>query len=266
MDDAAAREQAVKQWTAHPCGAVEGDLDSPAYFAEVERSRYAQQAWQKRVFRFDQYQGRKVLEIGVGLGTDLVQFARAGAVCHAIDITDRHLEAAARNLETRGLSAVLKKCDAARLDFADASFDLVYSFGVIHHIPDASRVVREIHRVLKPGGTCLVALYHKYSFFHFFLLFVRGLLFGRLFRLGYSGLLATIEGGADGKETKPYVKLYGRSEARALFSPFQVRSVSVHQLDLGRFGGSWPGRLLAPVLRSLEPVIGWYVVVESEKR
>jgi len=142
---------------------------------------------------------------------------------------------------------------------------VVYSFGVIHHIPDAASVVREIRRVLKPGGKSLVTLYHKYSFFHFFLLFVRGLLFGRLFRLGYAGLLATIEGGADGKEIKPYVKLYSRSEARALFSTFQVRCVSVHQLDLGRFGASWPGRFLASLLRGLEPVIGWYVVVETQK-
>jgi SAM-dependent methyltransferase len=151
------------------------------------------------------------------------------------------------------------------IDYADASFDLVYSFGVIHHIPDASKVVQEIHRVLKPAGKCLVTLYHRYSFFHLFMFFVRGLLLGQLFRLGYAGLLATIEGGADGIDTKPYVKLYSRREARALFAAFQVERVSVHQLDLGRFGASRPGRLLAPLLRPLEPVIGWYVVVEARR-
>src|SRR6185503_12457249 len=78
-------------------GAVDGDLTSLAYFLEVERTRYAQQAWQRRVFPFDRCRGQRVLEIGVGLGTDLAQFAKAGAICHAIDITDRHLEAAARN-------------------------------------------------------------------------------------------------------------------------------------------------------------------------
>jgi SAM-dependent methyltransferase len=265
MNDDAAREHAIKQWTEHPCGAVVGDETSLSYFTEVERSRYAQQPWQKTVFRFDQYRGQRVLEIGVGLGTDLAQFAKAGAICHAIDITDRHLEAAARNFEARGLPVVLRKCDAAQIDFGDGYFDLVYSFGVIHHIPDSSKVVEEMRRVLKPGGRCLVALYHRYSFFHFFLLFVRGLLLGRLFRLGYAGLLATIEGGADGVETKPYVKLYSRRGARALFSEFQIERISIHQLDLGRYGSSWPGRLMAPVLRRLEPIIGWYVIVEATR-
>jgi ubiquinone/menaquinone biosynthesis C-methylase UbiE len=265
MNNAAAREHAERQWTAHPCGAVDGDLTSLAYFLEVERTRYAQQAWQRRVFPFDRCRGQRVLEIGVGLGTDLAQFGKAGAICHAIDITDRHLEAAARNFEARGLPVVLKKCDATQIDFADGYFDLVYSFGVIHHIPDASRVVEEIRRVLKPGGKCLVALYHKYSFFHFFMLFVRGILLGRLFRLGYAGLLSTIEAGADGVETKPYVKLYSKREARALFSALHVERVSIHQLDLGRFGASWPGRAMAPLLRWLEPVIGWYVVVEATR-
>src|SRR5512145_3079401 len=117
MENATAREAAGKQWRAHPCGAVSGDESSLAYFAEVERRRYEQQPWQKRVFRFDLYKGQTVLEIGVGLGTDLVQFAKAGAICHAIDITERHLDAAARNFEARGLPVVLKKCDAARIDY-----------------------------------------------------------------------------------------------------------------------------------------------------
>jgi SAM-dependent methyltransferase len=265
MENAAAREHATRQWTEHPCGAIDGDLSSLAYFTEVERSRYAHQPWQKQVIGFDRYRGRKVLEIGVGLGTDLAQFAKAGASCHAIDITERHLEAAARNFEARGLPVVLKMCDATQIDFADGYFDVVYSFGVIHHIPDASKVVQEIRRVLKPGGKVLVTLYHRYSFFHFFMLFVRGLLFGQLFRLGYDGLLATIETGADGVEIKPYVKLYSRREARALFSGFQIERISIHQLDLGRFGSTWPGRLMTPVLRQLEPLIGWYVVIEATR-
>ena len=93
-------------------------------------------------FQFEQYSDRRILEIGVGLGTDLVQFAKAGAVCHGIDITDRHLELAARNFALRGLPVTLKKCDAARIECPDGYFDVVYSFGVIHHIPDAAAVLR----------------------------------------------------------------------------------------------------------------------------
>jgi hypothetical protein len=66
-------------------------------------------------------------------------------------------------------------------------------------------------------------------------------------------------------EIKPYVKLYSRREARALFSGFQIERISIHQLDLGRFGSSWPGRLMTPVLRRLEPLLGWYVVIEATR-
>jgi ubiquinone/menaquinone biosynthesis C-methylase UbiE len=263
MDERAARENAVKQWSANPCGALEGDENTLDYFLRVERVRYEQQPWQRGRFRFAQYAGQRVLEVGVGLGTDLVQFAKAGAVCHGIDITDRHLGMTARNFALRGLEVELKKGDATRVDYPDGFFDVVYSFGVIHHIPDAHAVMREIRRVLKPGGRCLVALYHKGSFFHLYMVLVRGLLQGRLFRLGYEGLMATVEGGADGVTTKPYVKLYGRREARALFSGFRVERVSVHHVEIGRFRTRLIGRILTPVLARLEPLVGWYVVCDA---
>jgi len=245
---------------------VTGDEASLDYFLEVERNRYDQQPWQRARFRFDQYAGERVLEIGVGLGTDLVQFAKAGAVCHGIDITDRHLELTARNFALRGLPVELKKCDAARIDYPAGHFDVVYSFGVIHHIPDAQTVIREIRRLLRPGGKCLIALYHTYSLFHLFMVFVRGILLGRLFRLGYAGLMATIEGGADGVTIKPYVKVYSRREAKALLAGFAIEHISVHHLEIGRFRTSPLGRLATPLLRRLEPLLGWYVVCEANKR
>jgi ubiquinone/menaquinone biosynthesis C-methylase UbiE len=263
MLPAVAREEAVKQWTSHPCGAVAGDEHSLEYFLEVERRRYEEQPWQREHFDFARFSGRRVLEIGVGLGTDLVQFAKAGAACHGVDITDRHLEMTARNFALRGLPVQLRKSDATQIDHPDGFFDVVYSFGVLHHIPDAPRAMREIWRVLKPGGRCLVALYHKGSFFHWYMVLVRGLLQGRLFRLGYAGLMATVEGGADGVTTKPYVKLYSRGEARALLEGFRVERVSVHQVEIGRFRTRLVGRILAPLLARLEPLLGWYVVCEA---
>ena len=266
MDEQAARENAVRQWSDHPCGAVAGDEHTLDYFLEVERLRYEAQPWQRSLFRFDEFAGRRVLEIGVGLGTDLVQFAKAGALCHGVDITDRHLELTARNFALRGLPVDLKRCDATRIEHPDASFDVVYSFGVIHHIPDAPAVVREIERVLKPDGRCLVALYHKGSFFHLYMVLVRGLLLGRLFRLGYDGLMATVEAGADGVRTKPYVKVYSRREVRALFSAFRVDRIAVRHVEIGRFKDRLVGRLVAPLLRALEPLLGWYVVCDATRR
>jgi SAM-dependent methyltransferase len=261
-----ARENAVRQWSDHPCGAVAGDEHTLDYFLEVERLRHEAQPWQRSLFRFDDFAERRVLEVGVGLGTDLVQFAKAGALCHGVDITDRHLELTARNFALRRLPVDLRRCDATRIEHPDASFDVVYSFGVIHHIPDAPAVAREIERVLKPGGRCLVALYHKGSFFHLYMVLVRGLLLGRLFRLGYDGLMATVEAGADGVRTKPYVKVYSRREVRELFSAFRIDRIAVRHVEIGRFKDRLVGRLVAPLLRALEPLLGWYVVCDATRR
>jgi SAM-dependent methyltransferase len=265
IDEQAARDNAVRQWSEHPCGAIEGDELTLDYFLDVERLRYEQQPWQHSFFRFDRFAGQRVLEIGVGLGTDLAQFAKAGAICHGVDITDRHLELCARNFALRGLSVDLRRCDATRIDHPDAFFDVVYSFGVLHHIPDAEAATREIRRVLRPGGRCLIALYHKGSFFHLYMVLVRGVLQGRLFRLGYDGLMATVEGGADGIVIKPYVKLYTRREARRLLSDFQIDRMSVQHVEIGRFRDRLAGKLVAPLLRALEPVLGWYVVCDATR-
>ena len=263
--DQAARDGATRLWNAVPCGKVDGEDGSLNYFLEVERLRYEEQWWQHDCFRFHQYKDKRVLEIGIGHGTDLVQFANAGAVCHGADITDKHLELTARNFALRGLQVQLKKVDATALDFPDGYFDVVYSFGVLHHIPEAERVVVEIERVLKPGGTLLLALYRRWSFFHLYLLLVRGVLQGRLFRLGYRGLLATIETGADGARIRPYVKLYSRKEVRELLVRFDNVETSVRHMSLGRFERSGIGRLLRPLLRASERWLGWYLCVRAAR-
>src|SRR3990172_8308366 len=94
----------------------------------------------------------------------------------------------------------------------------------------------------------------------------RGVLRGRLLRLGYAGLLATIEGGADGVAVKPYVKLYRRREAVELLAGLELEEASVHHLELGRFRASLAGRLLAPLLGLLEPWLGWYLGCRAVRR
>ncbi len=106
----------------------------------------------------------RVLEIGCGLGTDGVQFAQAGADYTGVDLTEAAIDLARKNFEQRGLQGEFKVADAENLDFADSSFDLVYSHGVLHHTPDIARAVSEIHRVLKPEGRAIVMLYHRDSY------------------------------------------------------------------------------------------------------
>jgi hypothetical protein len=94
---------------------------------------------------------------------------------------------------------------------------------------------------------------------------VRGVLLGRLFRLGYEGLMSTVEGGADGVAIKPYVRLYTRGEARRLMEGFGVDRLSVHHVEVGRFKSTFVGKLAAPALAALEPILGWYVVCDATR-
>jgi ubiquinone/menaquinone biosynthesis C-methylase UbiE len=267
MLDTVARENAQAQWTRNPCGgAVAKGGSRVSYFKRVELERYKQQPWMHDLFRFEQYGGAKVLEIGVGLGTDLIQFADAGADCHAIDITDEHMNLARENFALRGYQVDIRRSDATAIQHPDETFDVVYSFGVVHHIPEIDKVLTEVHRVLKPGGKALISVYHKWSLFHLAsVLLLNGLLKLKLFRLGYRGLLATIETGADGKEIAPYVRLYSRKEfAKAMRSAGLTPTISVrqcHPYDMGRVGSILPYSLF----KLLDRHMGWYVVAEATK-
>lgn len=160
-----ARVEAQKQWNARACGELPGDKQSIDYFDAVARDRYLQQPWMHDYFRYERFTGKHVLEIGIGQGTDMMQFAQAGAVCHGVYITANHLKLTALNATLRGMTVDLHEQDATRLPFPDNSMDCVYSFGVLHHIPEIDQVVSEIYRVLKPGGRVMIALYYKWPAF-----------------------------------------------------------------------------------------------------
>jgi len=120
--------------------------------------------------------------VGVGAGTDHLQWARAGCDCHGVDLTDAAIETTRRHLALHGLSSKLQRMDAERLPFADSHFDLVYSWGVIHHSAEPQRIVAEIHRVLKPGGVFIGMIYGRRSPAVFKLWARHGLLRGRPWR------------------------------------------------------------------------------------
>jgi SAM-dependent methyltransferase len=262
----AANTAAIRQWTNRPCGALDGfDEYSLAYFEAVERDRYENYApWMREFINFGDYAGKKVLEVGVGQGTDLVQFAKGGAEVSGIDITPRHLELAARNFAERRMHANLQYASAAAIPFESDSFDVVYSFGVLHHTNDTVRCLSECHRVLKPGGELILGLYHTYSFFHTYTILVNGILRGKLWRLGYKGLMSLIESGSDGVKFIPLVKTYSRNQLRHILEDFGQIQLQVRHLTPADFGA----------LRHFVPAslaeragmhVGWYIFARAIK-
>ena len=140
-------------------------MGTPEFFERVEAHRYTKEWHIPEAADFAGARGLSVLEIGCGLGTDGAQFAQAGAHYTGIDLTEAAIELARKRFELSGLAeGEFRVADAENLDFADDSFDRVYSHGVLHHTPDTARAVAEIHRVLKPGGRAIVMLYHRGSY------------------------------------------------------------------------------------------------------
>lgn len=153
-------------WQAHPCGTkfTDAEIGTREFFASLEAHRYAKEWHIPAAADFAGARGLRVLEIGCGVGTDGAQFAEAGADYTGVDLTDAAIELARKRFELFGLKGHFEVADAENLDFPNDSFDVVYSHGVLHHTPDIEAAVREIHRVLKPGGRAIVMVYHRGSY------------------------------------------------------------------------------------------------------
>ena len=151
-------------WNEHPCDSATSTAeDRRRYFAEIRQKRYSAQWHIPVIANFDAYRDRDVLEIGCGLGTDGLEFARRGARYVGLDLSERSIELAHEHFELAGIACDLRVADAEHLPFADVQFDHVYSFGAIHHSPATETIVDEIHRVLRPGGTFCVMVYNRSS-------------------------------------------------------------------------------------------------------
>src|SRR5256884_4264496 len=142
MKPADEKQRAREQWSRDPAGAVYGkqhEVGTREFFDAVERHRYAEYApWMPEVMGFDKFAGMRLLEIGCGMGTDLLQFARGGANVTGTDLTPRSIEISRQHLTIYGESGDFAIADCETLPFANESFDVVYSNGVLHHTPDTA--------------------------------------------------------------------------------------------------------------------------------
>ena len=162
-------------WSNHPCGSDTGaSKKRKEYFKEIERYRYSTIRSIMKDARFQAFRGKKVLEVGCGVGTDGRQFANNGAIYTGINVDDGSTTLAREAFELFSLPGTILKMNGERMEFQDNSFDHVYSFGVIHHTANPECVVKEMFRVCKPGGTFCVMLYNKSSVNYYFeIMFLR---------------------------------------------------------------------------------------------
>ena len=285
--------QVREWWNARPCGSRVSDkeIGSKPFFDEIEQHRYTQEYHIPKIANFENWKGREVLEIGCGLGTDLLQFARAGAQVTGIDLTPRSVELTSRRFELYGVKGHFEVGDAENLNFANEIFDLVYSHGVLHHSPNTQKAIDEIYRVLKPGGKTIVMLYHKNSYNYWVnIRILRGIAFALIrhefpieLLSKFTGinvdLLCEYEKVIKGKSQwtvqdllnnntdgpgNPLSKVFTRPEAKRMFSRFRSVGTKVHWLvkkNIPLFGKYIP----RPLDYALGRLVGWALYIIAVK-
>lgn len=224
-------------------------------YEERRAMRYSLQDYMKEAIGFERFKGRRVLEIGSGSGIDSAEFARNGAQVVSLDFTASGTRGTTNLFKEAALIPNATRAGAQLLPFKDAAFDCVYSFGVLHHIPDVVPVVEDISRVLKPSGEFVCMLYNRASLLY-----------------AYSILFAHRDEGLDEEQLIsryserilgcPYTKAYTKDDARELLRPyFEPIDISVHYnvidlRDQRKFKLSVPD--------SYE--LGWHLIVKARRR
>ena len=222
MKDSELEKKKVQQfWDRASCG-EEAYAQGNSRKAQLEnqaRLRYELEPYLKPFARFEEGSGKSVLEIGVGMGADHLEWAKSNpARLVGVDLTPRAIQHTRDRFAIYGLGAEVQTADAEALPFEAKSFDLVYSWGVLHHTPNTEQAFREVLRVLKPGGIARLMIYHKYSMVGY-MLWVRYGLLGMKPWTSFEEIYAR-------HLESPGTKAYSLSDAKKLASGFSSVSVS----------------------------------------
>lgn len=202
--------------TKHPVG-------SPGFFADLDQYHFEKLHHLLRLIPFDGYRGRRVLEVGCGAGTDLMRFAKGGAIVTGVDVAASAVALARENFSQQGLQADLREADGEHLPFDDGRFDLVYAHGVVQYTGDGQALVDECRRVLKPGGEAVFQVYNRISWLN---------ALSKLMKVPLE------------HEDAPVLRKYSAAEFRGLLRGFQrVRIVEERFPVKSRLHGGWKGAL-----------------------
>jgi len=260
-------------WNRRPCNIRHSPLPvgTKEYFDQVEERKYLVEPHIPGFAEFERWKGKRVLEIGCGIGTDTINFARAGAEVTAVDLSEQSLGLATQRAE------VFEVADRIRFVHSNAEelngvadepqFDLVYSFGVIHHTPHPQRVLEQARRRLAPGGVVKVMVYHRNSWKVAEIVLGYGK--GRFWRLDQ-----LVAEHSEAQTGCPVTYTYTRQTVKDLFAgaglavtrvavdhifPYRIRDYVDY-----RYVRAFPFNVLpAPVMRGLEQRAGWHLCVDG---
>jgi 2-polyprenyl-3-methyl-5-hydroxy-6-metoxy-1,4-benzoquinol methylase len=263
-----------RYWDARPCNIRHSPkpVGSPEYFDEVEARKYFVEPHIPRFAEFERWRGKRVLEVGCGIGTDSINFARAGAELTAVDLSSESLRIAAQRAEVMGVADRIRFVQANAEELAsavaDGPYDLVYSFGVVHHTPRPDRALAEMRSLAAPGGALKLMVYHRRSWKVFWILATHGR--GRFWKT--DELVATH---SEAQTGCPVTFTYTRREARELVErsgfrvdelwvdhvfPYRLRDYVEYRYVKEPYFRWMPGSFF----RAFERRFGWHLLVNAE--
>ena len=267
-------EQVREFWDRRPCN-IRHSTKPPGsreFFDEVERRKYFVEPHIPRFAEFPRWQNKRVLEIGCGIGTDTMNFARHGAWVTAVDLSERSLDIARKRAEVYGLADRVRfyhGSGEALTDILPAEpYDLVYSFGVIHHTPHPERVLEQIRNYVHSGSTVKIMVYHRRSWKVFCILMTYGK--ARFWRLA-----EMVARHSEAETGCPVTYTYTKHELRDLLARhgFRVAQMQVEHIFpyrirdyvQYRYVKEWYFRWMpAPLFHGLERCLGWQLCVTAE--
>lgn len=277
-------EQAIREfWDAHPCGeglVEELRADHEAFFRQYDEFRYRTEGHILRRLDAIDFKGKRVLEIGLGQGADSEQIIRRGGVWSGLDLSQESVDRVAARMRLRGLAYERLACGSAlALPFADNSFDLVFSHGVLHHIPNVVAAQKEIARVLRPGGRLIAMLYARRSLNYLLSISVvrraaisavylvgmhsEGIVGGHLANVKKKGLLRYLRmseflhANTDGP-SNPYSKVYNVATVTRDFPCFRLEGCYQEYMHAPPLPVAW--------LKPLAGLLGWHLWVHLISR
>ncbi|HHM24034.1 MAG TPA: class I SAM-dependent methyltransferase, partial [Bacteroidetes bacterium] len=151
----------------HDLAIAKHPVGTEGFFRDLAEYRFDKLRYLPRVVDFSAYRGKKLLEVGCGIGIDLLEFARGGARVVGIDLAETSIDLARKNFELAGQIGEFHVMDGENMSFEDNSFDVVYAHGVIQYTANPEKMIAEIHRVLKPGGEAIMMVYNRISWLNF---------------------------------------------------------------------------------------------------
>ena len=245
-------------WDNRPCNVKHSKKEKGTieYFDEVASKRYNAEPHIPVFVDFERWNGKRVLEIGCGMATEGINFAKFGAEYTGVDLSQQSLDLAKKRFEVYNEKGTLYHGNSEELSsFVPVkTYDLIYSFGVIHHSPNPSKIFDEIYKYTDENSVLKIMLYAKNSWKNYM-----------------------IEAGHDQPEAQygcPIANTYTKNEVKNLMSKFEVTSIEQthifpYQIEPYKKGEfikqPWFEAMPDDIFNVLKKNLGWHLLITARR-